>query len=97
MVSDEEFQALQRRVDQLERVVTGVDADVAAIQAQRRADLELLMALRGTQLEQGERLQEHGERLDRIEVELHALGGRVTAGFETIIGMLQRSEPGDPV
>lgn len=85
MVSDEDFAALQRRVDQLERVMTGADRDVAAIQAQRRADLDLLMALRGTQLQQGEQITAQGEQIT-------ALQGEMRAGFASIVQLLERLE-----
>lgn len=95
MVSDEEFRDLQERVDRLERVVTSADRDVAALQAQRRADVELLMALRGTQLE-------HDERLDRVEAglldhrtEMREFRGEVRAGLDGITTILRRLESPD--
>ncbi len=109
MVGDEEFQALQQRVDRLERIVSGVDADMAAVQAQRRADFELPMALRGTQLEQGEQINRITEQLggltdhvDGLTVHVDGLTERVDRGFaevrsglEAITGLIGRLLPGE--
>lgn len=87
MVSDEDFRALLARVEQLERIMPAIDRDVAAIQAQRRADLELLMALRGTQLEQGERI----EHLDgKVDAGFADIRSEIRAGFDSIVGLLGR-------
>jgi hypothetical protein len=94
MVTDEEFRALQERVDRLERV-TSVDADVAAIQAQRRADLELLMALRGTQLNQDERIGRLEQTVAVGFEEMRAGFTGVHAGLQAIPGPIARSMPDD--
>jgi hypothetical protein len=93
MATDEEFRALTERVDRLERVVSGVDADVAAVQAQRRADLELLMALRGTQLQQDERLSGLEGNLVRLEAGLTEHRTEMRAGFEVLTGLIGRLLP----
>ena len=95
MATDEEFRALQERVGRLERVLTGVDADVAAIQAQRRADLELLMALRGTQLTQDERLGRVEIRLTDVEARLDTGFAEMRAGFQAITEVITRLLPRD--
>jgi hypothetical protein len=88
MASDEEFRALQERVGRLERVLTGVDADVAAIQAQRRADLELLMALRGTQLSQD-------ERISKMEETVTVGFQEMRASFQAVTELITQLLPGD--
>jgi hypothetical protein len=93
MATDEEFRALQERVDRLERVVAGADADVAAIQAQRRADLELLMALRGTQLSQDERIGRLEQTVAAGFEEMRAGFTGVHAGLQAITGLITRSMP----
>jgi uncharacterized protein involved in exopolysaccharide biosynthesis len=94
MVSDEDFRALLARVEQLEQIVPGIDRDVATIQAQRRADLELLMALRGTQLEQGLQIADLRGDVSELGREVSELGREVRAGFSGLTTLLRRPQPG---
>ncbi|MGN5378599.1 hypothetical protein ACQ4WX_17550 [Streptomyces lasalocidi] len=71
---------LRRRVEALEAQVHDVaeeqaatrhlavnsDRDVAALQEQRRADVQLMQALRQTQLEHGKTLEEHSKLLGAL-------------------------------
>ncbi|MFC3346103.1 hypothetical protein ACFOOM_01345 [Streptomyces echinoruber] len=64
------IEALEARVDQIvEQQVTthnlavGSDRDVAALQVQRRADMQVIRALRETQLEHGRTLEAHTRTL----------------------------------
>ncbi|OIK04542.1 hypothetical protein [Streptomyces monashensis] len=66
-------EALEARVDEAmaERTTThnlavGADRDVAALQVQRRADMQVIRALRETQLEHGKTLAEHGKLLGAL-------------------------------
>lgn len=73
-----EIDELHRRMDALEAQVhelteqqaatrhlaVNSDRDVAALQEQRRADIQLLQALRQTQLEQGKILEAHSKALE---------------------------------
>lgn len=75
-----EIEELRRRLEALEAQVhevaeqqattrnlaVGSDRDVAALQEQRRADMQLIRALRDTQLEQGRTLQQHSELLGAL-------------------------------
>ncbi len=76
-------------------IVTGVDAGMAAVQAQRRADLELLMALRGTQLDQGEQITRQGERIARLEARVERGFAEVQSGLEVITALIGRLLPGE--
>ncbi|WP_230396481.1 hypothetical protein [Streptomyces blattellae] len=69
------LEALEARVDEAiaQQVTThnlavGSDRDVAALQQQRRADMQVIRALRDTQLEQGRTLQQHSELLGALVV-----------------------------
>lgn len=44
-------------------LAVGSDSDVAALHVQRRADMQVIRALRDTQLEHGKTLKEHSELL----------------------------------
>ncbi|MEO3765885.1 hypothetical protein [Streptomyces sp. B8F3] len=57
-----EIDEFRRRLDARHLAVNS-DRDVAALQEQRRADIQLLQALRQTQLEQGKVLEAHGKTL----------------------------------
>ena len=78
---------MQERVSRLERVVTGVDADMSALQAQRRADLDLLMALRGTQLEQGEQIAELRRDVTELRRDVTELRRDVTGLQRDVTGL----------
>jgi hypothetical protein len=72
-----EIEELRRRLEALEAQVSqvvaehattcnlavGSDSDVAALQVQRRADMQVIRALRDTQLEHGKTLTEHTKTL----------------------------------
>lgn len=64
-------------------LASGADRDVAEIRGELRAHVQLLNALRATQVEQGHLLQEQGAALERLE-------DRVDRGFATMqAGMAQ--------
>ncbi|MGQ0777572.1 MAG: hypothetical protein ACT4NY_24710 [Pseudonocardiales bacterium] len=64
-------------------LAAGADHDVSEIRAERRAHLQVLHALRETQLE-------HGERLDRLESRFDGLEREMREGFAVLgTGMAQ--------
>lgn len=78
MAGMSEIEELRRRIEALEAQVNqvveqqtttqnlavGSDRDVAALQVQRRSDMQLIRALRDTQLEQGKTLDAHTRMLE---------------------------------
>jgi hypothetical protein len=67
------LEALEARVDEVveqqattRNLAVGSDRDVAALQEQRRADMQLIRALRDTQLEHGRTLHQHGELMGAL-------------------------------
>lgn len=95
---------LERRVGAVERrgahldeevraartLAAGADRDVSELRHQRHADLQLLRALRETQVE-------HGRRLDAVESQVRLGFAEMRRGFATmqvgmsqIVGLLER-------
>ncbi|MEU6216524.1 hypothetical protein ABZ845_03235 [Streptomyces sp. NPDC047022] len=67
------LEAVEARVEEVvqqhaatRNLAVGSDQDVAALQQQRRADMQLIHALRDTQLEQGRTLKQHSELLGAL-------------------------------
>ncbi|WP_369389009.1 hypothetical protein AB5J72_16480 [Streptomyces sp. CG1] len=67
------LEALEARVDEVaeqqaatRHLAVNSDRDVAALQEQRRADMQLMQALRQTQLEHSKTLQEHSKLLGAL-------------------------------
>lgn len=65
--------ALEARVNEVmaehtttRNLAVGSDSDVAALQVQRRADMQVIRALRDTQLKHGKTLEEHGKLLGAL-------------------------------
>jgi len=74
-----EVTELHREVAEARALASGADRDVADYRAEMRAQTRLIEALRESQVEQGVRLMEHGERLGHIEVALDQQSGDVSA------------------
>ncbi|ALO93640.1 hypothetical protein SHL15_2489 [Streptomyces hygroscopicus subsp. limoneus] len=100
------LEALEARVDEVmaEHTTTrnpavGSDSDVAALQVQRRADMQVIRALRDTQLEHGKVLAAHGKTLHEHGKLLGALvSGQVamTEQLQAITDHLGVTPPGQP-
>jgi chromosome segregation ATPase len=68
----------------------GADRDVSAFGAKLDAHTKTLNALRETQVEQGEILREHSEKIDRLETRFDGLEREMRHGFATLgTGMAQ--------
>ncbi|MEU8692300.1 hypothetical protein [Streptomyces sp. NPDC048665] len=108
-----EMDELRRRVEALEALVdeamaerttthnlaVGADRDVAALQVQRRADMQVIRALRDTQLEHGKTLAEHGKLLGALvsgQVAMMEQIGTLTTQVGAITDHLGIAPPGQP-
>ncbi|MBX7551588.1 hypothetical protein ABZX95_31085 [Streptomyces sp. NPDC004232] len=115
-----EMDELRRRVEALEALVdeamaerttthdlaVGADRDVAALQVQRRADMQVIRALRDTQLEHGKTLEahtktlaEHGKLLGALvsgQVAMMEQIGTLTTQVGAITDHLGIAPPGQP-
>ncbi|MEU8586902.1 hypothetical protein AB0C59_07835 [Streptomyces sp. NPDC048664] len=86
------LEAVETRVDEVaqqqastRRLAVGADQDVAALQQQRRADMQVIRALRDTQLEQGRTLKQHGELLGAL-VAGQVEHGRILEEHSRVLG-----------
>ena len=93
------LEALEARMDEVadqqaatRRLAVNSDRDVAALQEQRRADVQLMQALRQTQLEHGRTLAEHSKVLGALVSGQVALMQQVGA----IMGHLGIEAPARP-
>ncbi|MER6385318.1 hypothetical protein ACWDBD_00865 [Streptomyces sp. NPDC001118] len=85
------LEALEARVDEVvaehtttRNLAVGSDSDVAALQVQRRADMQVIRALRDTQLEHGKTLEAHGKTLQEHSKLLGALVSGQVAMMEQL-------------
>ncbi|MFE1195886.1 hypothetical protein ACFW6E_24360 [Streptomyces olivaceoviridis] len=93
------LEALEARVDEVmaehtttRNLAVGSDSDVAALQVQRRADMQVIRALRDTQLEHGKVLEAHGKVLEAHTKTLHEHGkllGALVSGQVAMTEQLQ--------
>lgn len=86
------IEALEAQVSRLEaqhtttqNLAVGSDRDVAALQVQRRADMQVIRALRDTQLEHGKTLDSHTKTL----AEHGKLLGALVSGQVAMMEQLQ--------
>jgi len=71
-------------------LAAGADHDVAEVRAELRAHTMVLNALRETQLEQGQTLQQHSQLLQQHGQLLQEHGQKMSDGFSTLnVGMAQ--------
>lgn len=62
----------------------GADRDVSAFAARLDAQTKLLTALRETQVEQGQKLDEHSAEIAGLKQDVASLSQRVDQGFSTL-------------
>jgi hypothetical protein len=70
----------------------GADRDVSALATRLDAQTRLLEALRETQVEQGRRLFDQGERIDNLEAEMRRGFSTLAVGQAEILTLLKRRE-----
>ncbi|OLZ66542.1 hypothetical protein AV521_26960 [Streptomyces sp. IMTB 2501] len=100
------LEALEARVDEVaeqqaatRHLAVNSDRDVAALQEQRRADMQLMQALRQTQLEHTKTLEEHGKLLGALvsgQVAMMEQVGSLTTQVGAIIDHLGITPPEQP-
>lgn len=79
-------------------LAAGADRDVSEVRAERRADIQVLGALRETQLEQNERFDGLDRRIDGLEREMRAGFAVLGTGMAQITALLtdiRGSDDGD--
>jgi hypothetical protein len=70
----------------------GADRDVSALATRLDAQTRLLEALRETQVDQGRRLFDQGERIDNLEAEMRRGFSTLAVGQAEILTLLKRRE-----
>ncbi|MEU2924785.1 hypothetical protein ABZ636_06940 [Streptomyces sp. NPDC007251] len=107
------LEALEARVDEVveqqaatRHLAVNSDRDVAALQEQRRADMQLLQALRSTQIEHGKTLRELGTtvgvlltgqiELARVQDKHTEKLDRLTASVDAIVRHMGITDPQSP-
>lgn len=77
-----DMDALREQITNTRALVAINDRDVAEFRAAQRAQQQVLMALRETQIEQGQRIIEQGQRIGALETEMRN-------GFATVLAAVQ--------
>jgi CRP-like cAMP-binding protein len=70
----------------------GADRDVSALATRLDAQTRLLEALRETQIEQGQRLFDQGDRIDNLEAEMRRGFSTLSVGQAEILALLKRKD-----